>query len=64
MTALEQTDVPVYFVWGMLDPVAGADMADEIRKRQPGAPFVALDDVAHWPALEAPERVAAALLGA
>ena len=64
VTALEQTDVPVYFVWGMLDPVAGADMADEIRKRQPGAPFVALDDVAHWPALEAPERVAAALLGA
>jgi len=64
VTALEQTDVPVSFVWGMLDPVAGADMADEIRERLPSAPFVALDDVAHWPALEAFEQVVAALLGA
>jgi pimeloyl-ACP methyl ester carboxylesterase len=64
VTALEHTDVPVSFVWGMLDPVAGADMAEEIRERRPSAPFVTLDDVAHWPALEASDRVAAALLGA
>jgi pimeloyl-ACP methyl ester carboxylesterase len=63
VSALEQTDVPLSFVWGMLDPVAGADMADQIRERRPDAPFVALDDVAHWPALEAPEQVVAALLG-
>jgi len=64
VTALEQTDVPVFYVWGMRDPVAGGDMADNIRERQPGARFVALDDVAHWPALEASDQVAAALLGA
>jgi pimeloyl-ACP methyl ester carboxylesterase len=61
--ALERTDVPLGFVWGMLDPVSGAHMAERIRERLPGAPFTALDDVAHWPPLEAPDRVAAALLG-
>ncbi len=63
ITALERTDVPVAFVWGMLDPVSGAHMARRIRERLPGAPLLALDDVAHWPALEAHERVAAAVLG-
>jgi pimeloyl-ACP methyl ester carboxylesterase len=60
--ALEATDTPLRFIWGMLDPVSGAHMAERIRERLPGAPFVALDDVAHWPPLEAPGRVAAALL--
>jgi pimeloyl-ACP methyl ester carboxylesterase len=60
--ALEHTDVPLGFIWGMLDPVSGAHMAERIRERLPDAPFAALDDVAHWPPLEAPERVAAALL--
>ncbi|HTA06410.1 MAG TPA: alpha/beta hydrolase [Solirubrobacteraceae bacterium] len=63
ISALEQTDVPLSFVWGMLDPVSGAHMAEPIRARLPDAPFVALDDVAHWPQLEAPERVVRALLG-
>ena len=63
VTALQETDVPVAFVWGMLDPVSGAHMAERIRERLPGAPFAALDDVAHWPQLEAPQRVASALLG-
>jgi pimeloyl-ACP methyl ester carboxylesterase len=61
--ALEQTPVPLGFVWGMLDPVSGAHMAERIRERLPGAPFLALDDVSHWPPLEAPDRVASALLG-
>jgi pimeloyl-ACP methyl ester carboxylesterase len=62
VSALEGTDVPVAFVWGMLDPVSGEHMARRIRERMPEAPFVSLDDVSHWPALEAPERVAAAVL--
>jgi pimeloyl-ACP methyl ester carboxylesterase len=61
-SVLERTDVPLGFIWGMLDPVSGAHMAERIRQRLPDAPFLALEDVAHWPALEAPERVAAALL--
>jgi len=64
VSALEQTDVPVSFVWGMRDPVAGPDMVDQIRAGRPNSPFVALPDVAHWPALEASEQVTSALLGA
>lgn len=60
--AMERTDVPLSFVWGMLDPVSGALTAGRIRERMPGARFLALEDVAHWPMLEAPDRVAAALL--
>ncbi len=56
--ALESTDVPLSFVWGMLDPVSGAHMAERIAERLPQAPLAALDDVGHWPMLEAPERVA------
>ncbi len=61
-SALEQTEVPVDFVWGMLDPVSGAHMAERIRERLPQAPFRALADVSHWPPLEAPEPLARALL--
>jgi len=64
VTALETTDVPLAFAWGMLDPVSGAHMAERIRERLPAAPFRALDDVAHWPPLEAPDRVASAILSA
>jgi pimeloyl-ACP methyl ester carboxylesterase len=59
--ALERTDVSLAFVWGMLDPVSGVQIAAKVRERLPHAPFVALDDVGHWPQLEAPERVLAAL---
>jgi pimeloyl-ACP methyl ester carboxylesterase len=62
VAAIEQTDVPLRFVWGMLDPVSGAHMAQRIAERLPAAPLLALEDVAHWPQLEAHERVAAALL--
>lgn len=63
VSALEQTDVPLSFVWGMLDPVSGAHMAQRIAERLPGAPRLELADAAHWPQLEAPERVARVLLG-
>jgi len=62
VTALETTDVPLSFICGMLDPISGAHMAERIRNRLPDAAFAALDDVSHWPALEAPERVARAVL--
>jgi pimeloyl-ACP methyl ester carboxylesterase len=62
VAALEQTDVPLAFVWGMLDPVSGAHMAERIRERLPDAPLLELADVAHWPQLEAPTRVLDVLL--
>jgi pimeloyl-ACP methyl ester carboxylesterase len=55
--ALEETDVPLHFAWGMRDPVSGAHMAERIRERIPHARFLALDEAGHWPSLEAPEPV-------
>jgi len=62
--ALEASDVPLAFIWGMLDPVSGAHMAERIRARLPRAPMLELADVGHWPPLEAPDRVVEALLAA
>ena len=62
--ALESADVPLAFVWGMLDPISGAHMAQRIRERLPRAPLTALERVSHWPMLEAPERVSEAIASA
>lgn len=59
--ALERTEVPLTFVWGDLDPVSGAHMIERVEQRCPGARIVRLDDVGHWPPLEAPEVVASEL---
>jgi pimeloyl-ACP methyl ester carboxylesterase len=64
VAALEDPGVPIAFAWGMLDPISGAHIAERIRQRLPGAPFTPLDDVGHWPPLEAPDRVAAAIRSA
>jgi pimeloyl-ACP methyl ester carboxylesterase len=61
-TALEATDIPLRFVWGMADPVSGAHMAEVIRERRQGANMIELADVGHYPQLEAPEQVARAVL--
>lgn len=54
--ALERTDVPRAFVWGMRDPVSGAHMAERIVSRVPARELHALADVGHYPQLEAPLR--------
>ncbi len=55
--ALETTDVPRRFVWGMVDPVSGGHVVPRLRERLPQCPLRCLDDVGHWPALEATEAV-------
>lgn len=59
--ALESTDVPLGFVWGMLDPISGAHIAERIVERFPEAPRRLLDDVGHWPPIEAPGAIVAVL---
>lgn len=56
--ALETTDLPMTFVWGLLDPVSGGHVVPRLVDHVPGGRIVALDDVGHWPLLEAPEVVA------
>jgi pimeloyl-ACP methyl ester carboxylesterase len=59
--ALEQTAVPCRLVWGMADPRSGAHIADHARQRIPRLGVVALEDVGHYPQLEAPEHVATSI---
>ncbi|MEW6270046.1 MAG: alpha/beta hydrolase [Thermodesulfobacteriota bacterium] len=62
VAALETAPLERTFIWGMLDPVSGSHMAERIAQRLPEAELVRLEDVAHWPQLEAPDRVAANLM--
>ena len=55
--ALETTAVPRHFLWGDLDPVSGAHMADRIVARLPASDMVRFPDVGHWPQLEASDAV-------
>jgi pimeloyl-ACP methyl ester carboxylesterase len=60
-SALERTAVPLRLVWGMADPRSGARIAEHAGQRIPDLGVVALDDVGHYPQLEAPEHVATAI---
>lgn len=62
--ALESSAVPAWFVWGDVDPVSGAHMVERIEQRRADAPIERMADVGHWPPLEAPAEVAAALRAA
>jgi pimeloyl-ACP methyl ester carboxylesterase len=62
--ALERCDRPATFVWGDLDPVSGAHMIERVEQRVPDATVVRMADVGHWPLLEAPDVLAAAITAA
>lgn len=62
--ALESSEPPSWFVWGDLDPVSGAHMIARAEERCPHATVHRLADVGHWPTLEAPDEVSAAVLAA
>jgi len=55
--ALESGVTCIGFAWGMLDPISGAHIAERIVERFPDAPRRLLDDVGHWPPIEAPQAV-------
>ncbi len=60
--ALEAAIVPQRLINGVLDPVSGGHVADYYEKAVRDADVVRLDDIGHWPQIEAPERVLAAFL--
>lgn len=57
--SIEHCQIPLAFIWGMLDPVSGADVLNLLRRKCPSATFFPLEDVAHFPHFETPEMVAA-----
>jgi pimeloyl-ACP methyl ester carboxylesterase len=59
--ALQTTDTPLRLICGALDPVSGLHMSEHYRQLVPDADVVVLDDVGHFPQLEDPERVFAAV---
>jgi pimeloyl-ACP methyl ester carboxylesterase len=59
--ALEQLDAPLSVIIGMDDPISGAHVAAGCREVFPQAVVVDLPGVGHYPQLEAPAEVLAAL---
>ena len=61
---IERHPSPLHIIWGKLDPVARYAMATRLHERRGEAPLVTLDDVGHYPMVEAPDRFATAMLAA
>jgi pimeloyl-ACP methyl ester carboxylesterase len=59
--ALEHLDAPLSVIIGMDDPISGAHVAAGCRETFPQAVVVDLPGVGHYPQLEAPDEVLAAL---
>jgi len=60
--ALPALDLPALILWGRLDPIARPIIAETLASEIPGAELRWLDDIAHWPMLEAPDLWSGALL--
>ena len=50
-------------IWGTQDPVALEEMADRVKQERPYTDLYKYTDVAHWPSIEAPERIGDAIIG-
>ncbi|HSS03753.1 MAG TPA: alpha/beta hydrolase [Solirubrobacterales bacterium] len=47
--------------WGLLDPVARTEVLDGLRALRPGVETIELPEAAHYPQIERPDQIAAAL---
>jgi pimeloyl-ACP methyl ester carboxylesterase len=52
---------PLTLTWGMLDPVARTAVLNGLRELRPGVETIELPDAAHYPQIEQPELISAAL---
>jgi pimeloyl-ACP methyl ester carboxylesterase len=52
---------PLTLTWGLEDPVARIEVLDGLRALRPGVEVIELPGLAHYPQIEAPERISAAL---
>jgi pimeloyl-ACP methyl ester carboxylesterase len=60
--ALERLDLPILVLWGREDPIAVAAIAEQLVRECPFPTLRWLDQVGHYPMLEAPERWADAVV--
>ena len=59
---LHRTKLPLKLIWGRLDPIAVHAIATQLQAKNPRINLNTLDDVGHYPQLEASDRVATYLL--
>jgi pimeloyl-ACP methyl ester carboxylesterase len=59
--AIREWPQPLSFAWGMLDPVATPDVLGGLRELRPAAPVTEFADLGHYPQIEDPKRLTAAL---
>lgn len=61
--ALTRLDLPTHLLWGRRDPIAVPAVAEKLAREIPRARLTWLEDLGHYPMLEAPERWAEAVVG-
>ncbi len=59
---LQRAKLPLKLIWGRLDPIAVYAIAKQLQARNPLIALHTLDDVGHYPQLEAADQVAACML--
>jgi pimeloyl-ACP methyl ester carboxylesterase len=59
--AIRDWPKPLTLAWGMRDPVARTEVLDGLRELRPGVEVIELPDAAHYPQIEQPEAISAAL---
>jgi pimeloyl-ACP methyl ester carboxylesterase len=62
--AIETDPSPLHIVWGADDPIAVVSMVDTLTTARPEATAVVLDELGHYPMVEAPGRFLRAVLPA
>ena len=62
--AIQNFSKPLSIGWGMLDPVATDRVLEAVLELRPSAPLTRFEDLGHYPQIEDPERVVAAIRGA
>jgi len=59
--AIRDWPKPLTLTWGMQDPVARVEVLRGLQSLRPGVPTIELPDAAHYPQVERPDLISAAL---
>ena len=58
----DEVNAPETVIWGTEDKIAVEAMADKMKELRPAIDLHKWPDVAHWPPIEVPDRVAKAII--
>ncbi|WOJ94705.1 alpha/beta hydrolase [Congregibacter variabilis] len=60
--ALQETDIPLCMINGVMDPISGAHACEAIEREIPAIELIRLEGVGHFPLIEAPQQCVEHLL--